>query len=144
MRKILIVDVDTDRLDQAIQETGTTLEETGIEDAIYRESGWMNQSGIVIESVLDYEEYKIQKGPIPYEDLEAKADDRGYLTAYVYMDLDEILECSLEDFLDVISMKAVGSELLRHIDYEIVQNLSPSNGIVIKVTGSVDYIIDNN
>jgi len=60
-----------------------------------------------------------------------------YITKKIEICLSDIIGLSLEEFLDFISEKAVGSDLLMDISYKAVGvvNYKEGNTIVLEVTG---------
>ena len=142
-KRIILANVDLEKLKVVYaQEQGVPLDEFDEWQAIMSESGWMRDSGIDAYSVLDYHHYQVLTQPIPYEDLVPRADKDGYLSAYISVDLSDVIACDLEQFLDLISIKAVNSELFSDISYEVVQNLSGGD-VVLKVTGCIEHIIED-
>jgi len=75
------------------------------------------------------------------EDLANKQDKKGYVTSLIAVDLEDIVGKSLEQFLDMIAVKAVGSELLMDISYQEI-GFSPW-GILIQVMGDVSEVLVN-
>jgi len=69
----------------------------------------------------------------------AKKD--GFVHAVVAIDIDEINKADYEHFLDLISRRLVGSELLQDISYRIVGYKSPGT-IHLEVTGDASAIIE--
>lgn len=63
-----------------------------------------------------------------------------YVAGEALIDLDNVIGCSLEDFLDLISSEVTGTDLLQDISYEVV---GVQDGLLkIRVTGSVVGIRD--
>ncbi len=68
-----------------------------------------------------------------------RGENEGYITGTVPVDLSEIIEGDLESFLDLLSEKVTGTELLTDITYEIVGFEEAI--LFIKVTGDVSSIV---
>lgn len=64
----------------------------------------------------------------------------GYITGIVPVDLSDIVEGDLESFLDLLSEKVTGTELLMDINYDVVG--FEENTLFIKVTGDVSNIVE--
>jgi hypothetical protein len=80
--------------------------------------------------------YEILKKP-----LKLKAADReGWLTGVIAVDLSEIIDLDLEQFLDLIAVRLSGSELLCDIDYAVVGHAGDE--LHLKVSGDTSMMRD--
>ena len=59
----------------------------------------------------------------------------------IALDLDEVIGLDLEGFLDLISVRAVGNELLMDIDYRII-GIQPDGSLLLAVTGDSSMALD--
>lgn len=75
------------------------------------------------------------------EEVIASRDKDNYVEGYVMVHISDLIDNNLEGFLDIISEKLVGSDLLMDINYEIV-GYRESNTLILKVSGDVSNIID--
>jgi hypothetical protein len=74
------------------------------------------------------------------DELQNSKNRHGFIKSLIAVDLQEIIDRNYEEFLDLISVKAAGSELLMDVTYDVVGN-SPF-GILIEVNGDVSGILE--
>ncbi len=67
--------------------------------------------------------------------------EHNYIETEIVIDLCEVINCGLEEFLDYISEQATGNDLLMDINYQ-VKSATPQGGIVLTVGGDVSMILD--
>ena len=65
-------------------------------------------------------------------------DNDGFIAVKVEIELSDIIDSSLEEFLDLLSEKATGTELLSNISYAVVGHTG--NTLEVTVTGDVSSI----
>lgn len=73
--------------------------------------------------------------PLTARQIRKGLDKDGYITGIVEIDLEEILSLDADGWLDLLSNKLVGNDLLMDISYRVVGHRRPS-GIHIEVTGN--------
>lgn len=77
------------------------------------------------------------------EEIIAARDENNRVSGYVSVHISDIINRDLEGFLDLISEKLIGSDLLMDINYDVVgMNRFDPNVLVIRVTGDVSYVIE--
>lgn len=83
-------------------------------------------------------------GPVSEENIRKYADDNNYIKGIVEVHILDLIDHDLEGFLDIISTKLVGNELLSDINYDIV-GLHPDdkNTLYILVSGNVSLILED-
>lgn len=81
--------------------------------------------------------------PYTARELEAKMDEKCFVTGYVAVPLNDMINAEFEEFLDLLSVKLTGGELLMEISYQAVSilNTDDDNNVVIKVHGNVSEIL---
>lgn len=81
--------------------------------------------------------------PYTARELEAKMDEKCFVTGYVAVLLNDMINAEFEEFLDLLSVKLTGGELLMEISYQAVSilNTDADNNVVIKVHGNVSEIL---
>lgn len=81
--------------------------------------------------------------PYTARELEAKMDEKCFVTGYVAVPLNDMINVEFEEFLDLLSVKLTGGELLMEISYQAVSilNTDADNNVVIKVHGNVSEIL---
>jgi hypothetical protein len=73
--------------------------------------------------------------PLTARQIRKGLDEEGYITGVVEIDLEEILSLDADGWLDLLSKKLVGDDLLMDISYRVVGHRRPS-GIHIEVIGN--------
>ena len=69
-----------------------------------------------------------------------RGENEGYIEGVVAVDLSDVIDNDLEGFLDLISYKMTGTELLMDINYNVVGH--EEDMLFIKVRGDVSNIVD--
>lgn len=69
-----------------------------------------------------------------------RGENDGYITGVVAVDLSDVIDNDLEGFLDLISYKMTGTELLMDITYNVVGH--EEDMLFIRVRGDVSNIVD--
>lgn len=74
----------------------------------------------------------------------ASRDENNYVEGYIQIHISDMIDNDYEDFLDFISEKLVGSNLLMDVNYEVVAQAKKMfpNELILKVTGDVSTIIE--
>jgi hypothetical protein len=75
--------------------------------------------------------------PLTEKDLDAN----GWITANIAMDLNELLDKSFENFLNVISERVVGNTLLENIAYTIVGHELGTTILWLEVNGDANLAL---
>ena len=72
------------------------------------------------------------------------ADDNNYIKGTVEVHISDLIDHDLEDFLDIISTRLVGDELLSDINYDVV-GIHPDdkNIMYMLVSGDVSLILED-
>lgn len=84
----------------------------------------------------------------PYTESEIRKlrDEDGYIEGCVAVPLSDIINSNFEEFLDLLALKLVGSDLLMAINYNAV-GVSDTDGgdanIIIKVLGDTSELFDD-
>ena len=83
-------------------------------------------------------------GPVSEENIRKYADDNNYIKGIVEVHISDLIDHDLEDFLDIISTRLVGDELLSDINYDVV-GLHPDdkNIMYMLVSGDVSLILED-
>lgn len=68
-----------------------------------------------------------------------RVNENDFIRVVVSVELSEIINNDLEGFLDILSEKATGTEVLSDITYSIVER-SGSSTLEIEVVGNIDLI----
>lgn len=82
----------------------------------------------------------ILKRPYTVEEMKAKADDKGYVSGNVEVDINEMINGDLDTFLDTVAEKLVNDIGLTDIKYEAVGVTNPTT-IVFRVSGNISEIV---
>lgn len=67
-------------------------------------------------------------------------DEHNYIETWILIDLCEVVDRDLEGFLDYISEKACGSDMLMDINYRV--SGAKEDMIILTVGGDVSMILD--
>lgn len=83
------------------------------------------------------------KKPYTVEEMKEKMDDNGYVIGVVAVPFHSIVNTEFEGFLDILSCRLVGSELLMDVDYNVVgiDKTEDDTNILVEVKGDVSEII---
>ena len=83
-------------------------------------------------------------GPVSEENIRKYADDDNYIRGIVEVHISDLIDHDLEDFLDIISTRLVGDELLSDINYDVVGLHPDDNNIMyMLVSGDVSLILED-
>ena len=63
------------------------------------------------------------------------------MKAHVTVSLSEIVECTTEEFLDLISERATGTELLMDINYKVTGFSADGRELFMEVTGDDSEVL---
>lgn len=74
----------------------------------------------------------------------ASRDENNYVEGYIQIHISDMIDNDYEGFLDFISEKLIGNDLLMDINYEVVAQAKKMfpNELILKVTGDVSTIIE--
>lgn len=78
--------------------------------------------------------------PYTIEEILTLRSSNNYLTGVIQVDLGDIIDCNLEEFLDLISNKLINSTLLMDINYRVI-DVKADNSLLIEVSGDVSEIL---
>lgn len=75
----------------------------------------------------------------------ALRDENNYVEGYIRIHINDMIDNDYEGFLDFISEKLVGSDLLMDVNYEVVAQAKKMfpNELILKVTGDASTIIES-
>ena len=76
------------------------------------------------------------------KELLASRDERGYITAYVQVDLSDLIEWDIEELDDFVSETLTGSWTLSDINFEIV-GFHNGKSVILKVTADASWCDDD-
>lgn len=72
----------------------------------------------------------------------ASRDENNYVEGYVRMHISDMIDNDLETFLDLLSLKLVGNELLMDINYNVVGLADEQDTLILKVRGDVSMVME--
>lgn len=75
------------------------------------------------------------------QEIIAGRDENNYAEGYVHIKLSDATGNTYEDFLDIISEKLVGSDLLMDINYKVVA-IAEDDTMVLRVSGDLSSIFE--
>lgn len=107
-----------------------------------KRSAWMHScngivlSWVVLETACD----TVRTRPYSQEEILLRCNEELYLDGEVLIDMNEIFD-GLENFLDILSMRLIGSPLLTDISYEVV-DVMENNLLVLKVRGGASEALE--
>lgn len=81
--------------------------------------------------------------PLTAGEIEKIRNEDGYISARVIIELHDIIDNDLEGFLDILSEKLVGDDLLMDIDYKVT-GVANENEVVIEVSGDPSASLEVN
>lgn len=86
----------------------------------------------------------VRENPFPMELMEEalEGDNNGYIEGVVAVELSDIIDRDFDGFLDLLSEKLTGTELLMDINYQVVGH--DENILFINVRGDVSDIVTCN
>ena len=73
----------------------------------------------------------------------ASRDENNRVEGYIQIHISDIIDNDYEGFLDAISEKLVGSDLLMDVNYDVVGLADEPNELILKVSGDVSMILEN-
>lgn len=79
--------------------------------------------------------------PLSQEEMAKQQTEHGHITGKVELELKQIINSNLEDFLDLLSYGLTNSYCLSDINYTIVGHTATT--IIFEVTGDADGCIDD-
>ncbi len=82
-------------------------------------------------------------GPFSLDEIRQRANGQGIVTGYVWLNLYQICAGDGESFLDMLSQKLTGTDLLADIHYKVVDHNGhhDHNEVCLRVTGDVSMIL---
>lgn len=83
---------------------------------------------------------EVMARPLSYARMRQMADENNFVSGVVKVTLDEVIKRDLEGFLDLVSTRLTGSELLMEIGYQVVGHQGDT--LLIKVRGQVDQLLE--
>lgn len=90
---------------------------------------------------LETEHRPILSEPYTLEELKAKADDNNIVYGWVSLPLHQVIDNDFESFLDNLSLKLTGTELLSGTNYELVCN--DNDNLIFYVEGDISLILES-
>ncbi len=78
-------------------------------------------------------------------DIIASRDENNFVEGYIQIHISDMIDNDYEGFLDFISEKLVGSDLLMDVNYEVVAQAKKifPNELILKVTGDASTIVES-
>lgn len=89
---------------------------------------------------LETKHRPILSEPYTLEELKANADDTNIVYGWVSLPLHQVINTDFENFLDNLSLKLTGTELLSGTDYKLVCN--DDDNLIFYVAGNISLIIE--
>lgn len=71
----------------------------------------------------------------------ASRDKNNYVTGYIRLHVSDIIDNDLEGFIDVISEKLIGSDILMDVNYDIIA-MEDANSFIVRVSGDVSAVLE--
>lgn len=90
---------------------------------------------------LETEHRSILSEPYTLEELKANADDNNIVYGWVSLPLHQVIDNDFESFLDDLSLKLTGTELLSGTDYKLVCN--DDDNLIFYVEGDISLILES-
>lgn len=102
------------------------------------------EAGDQIEDITAYEltakaDYKVLSEPLGVTELRTLMDGDGHVSGVVEVELGTVIREDHETFLDTLSMKLTGSELLMDVNYDVVGHAGDT--LHIRVEGDASEIV---
>lgn len=91
--------------------------------------------------IMDPKREQVLKKPYTAHEMRKVIDRDGYLSGNIVIELDEVISCDQEQFLDLCAIRLVDNECLMDISYKAVGICS--DGIIINVRGDVSEILED-
>ena len=89
---------------------------------------------------LETEYRPILSKPYTLEELKANADDNNIVYGWISLPLHQVIDNDFENFLDNLSLKLTGTELLSETNYELVCN--DGDNLIFYVEGDISLILE--
>lgn len=89
---------------------------------------------------LETEHRPILSKPYTLEELKANADDNNIVYGWISLPLHQVIDNDFENFLDNLSLKLTGTELLSGTNYELVCN--DDDNLIFYVEGDISLILE--
>lgn len=90
---------------------------------------------------LETKHHPILSEPYTLEELKANADDNNIVYGWVSLPLHQVINNNFESFLDNLSLKLTGTELLSGTNYELICN--DDDNLIFYVEGDVSLILES-
>lgn len=90
---------------------------------------------------LETKHRPILSEPYTLEELKANADDNNIVYGWVSLPLHQVINTNFESFLDNLSLKLTGTELLSGTDYKLVCN--DDDNLIFYVAGDISLILES-
>lgn len=90
---------------------------------------------------LETKHHPILSEPYTLEELKQRANDNNIVHGWVSLPLHQVIDNDFEDFLDRLSLKLTGTELLSGTNYELVCN--DDDNLIFYVEGDISLIIES-
>lgn len=92
--------------------------------------------------ILDTETEDVLSEPLSMKEMVlATSEDNSFVQGNVAVDLDDVIGCQLEEFLDLLSEQLTGNVCLLEVRYKVVDTLEDER-IVLHVSGDVSEILE--
>lgn len=96
--------------------------------------------------ILDAETEDVLSKPMSMKEMVlATSEDNSYVQGNVAVDLDDVIGCQLEEFLDLLSEQLVGNDRLTDVHYKVVDTLEEGKwecNIVVHVSGDASGMLE--
>ena len=92
--------------------------------------------------IIDTETDDILSEPLSMKQMVlATSDESNYVQGNILVELDEVISCGLEEFLDLISERLIANPCLMDVNYKIIDTTTDGR-IVLRVSGDVSNILE--
>lgn len=91
--------------------------------------------------LLETKDYPILSKPYTLDELKNRANDNNIVHGWVSLPLNQIIKHDFDDFLDQLSFKLTGTELLSGTNYELVCN--NDENLIFYVEGDISLILES-
>lgn len=89
---------------------------------------------------LETKQHPILSEPYTLEELKQRADDNNIVYGWVSLSLHQVIDTDFESFLDNLSLKLTGTELLSGTNYELICN--DDDNLIFYVEGDISLILE--
>lgn len=89
---------------------------------------------------LETKHYPILSEPYTLEELKQRANDNNIVYGWVSLPLHQVIDTDFESFLDNLSLKLTGTELLSGTNYELICN--NDDNLIFYVAGDISLILE--